>query len=118
MLEIDPAEGTTCFFGGWLPANCTYDCPLVEAQNGKLYAAPYNGSRVLEVDPAAGQEKDRVRLFDRVSLVDHADQRAYCSLAAASNGRLYAVTEGAHACNYIASNIASKQVRRLVIFGC
>ena len=52
------------------------------ASNGKIYAAPYDASHVLEVDPVAG----------RTRLIGDAlpGERKYESTVAASNGKLYA----------------------------
>ena len=55
---------------------------LVAAGNGRLYAAPYHASRVLEIDPEAGT----TRLIG-----DECEGGGeYLSMVAASNGRLYA----------------------------
>ena len=58
------------------------------AGNGRLYAAPCQASKVLEIDPAAGT----TRLIG--DEIPGGNKLSYRSLAAASNGRLYAAPYG------------------------
>merc|ERR1711974_263273 len=56
---------------------------IAEASNGRLYAPPWLGAHVLEVDPASSSTKLIAAL--------HADPCCkYCAIAAAPNGKLYA----------------------------
>ena len=71
--------GESFFMGGAF-------CCLCEGRNGKLYAAPHNATKVVEIDPEPGAI-DRVRL---VSCCDDTQDAQYRCIVASSNGKLFA----------------------------
>jgi hypothetical protein len=58
VLEIDPETSTVKQIGDELEGKAKY-LRIAAGANGKLYAAPLDAGKVLEIDPDVHRETDR-----------------------------------------------------------
>lgn len=110
VLEIDPTTLDIREVGAALDANQSrLELPLQQymclrvAPNGKLYAAPSDAGKVLEIDPERRQVRQIGSEIDGCEL--------YSCMAVAQNGRLYAAPDSA--CSVLEINPDTGVVRKI-----